>query len=92
MAALERYFLFEMVSFSHACVCVCVCVCVVVQVEGLVGRLERLLRGARVSQVVGRSAVRAISNLMEGDNLAISSSSTRYNTYSTYTWPHLANR
>ncbi|KAG7280251.1 hypothetical protein CRUP_035378 [Coryphaenoides rupestris] len=49
----------------------------VAKVEGLVGRLERLLGGARVSQAVGRSAVRAISNLMEGDHQAISSSSNR---------------
>ncbi|XP_059901663.1 adhesion G-protein coupled receptor G2 [Gadus macrocephalus] len=47
------------------------------QVEELVGRLERLLDGASVPLVVGRIAVRAISNLMEGHHLAISSSTNR---------------
>ncbi|CAL8321279.1 unnamed protein product, partial [Boreogadus saida] len=47
------------------------------QVEQLVARLERLLDGASVPLVVGRIAVRAISNLMEGHHLAISSSTNR---------------
>ncbi|CAL8312893.1 unnamed protein product [Merluccius merluccius] len=48
------------------------------QVEALVGRLEKLLAGASISQAVGHIVVQAISNLMElGSNLAISSSSNR---------------
>ncbi|XP_029935794.1 adhesion G-protein coupled receptor G2 [Myripristis murdjan] len=47
------------------------------QVEQVVGKLEKLLEGPTVSQSVGEKAVSVISNLMEGDATALSSSANR---------------
>ncbi|XP_034416593.1 uncharacterized protein LOC117749883 [Cyclopterus lumpus] len=47
------------------------------QVSQLVGNLEKLLDGPTVSQALGQKAVNVISNLMEGDSLALSVSSSR---------------
>ncbi|XP_071387441.1 adhesion G-protein coupled receptor G4 [Centroberyx affinis] len=47
------------------------------QVEQVVGRLEKLLEGPTVSQSVGQTAINVISNLMEGDALALTASANR---------------
>ncbi|XP_068438460.1 adhesion G-protein coupled receptor G2 [Clinocottus analis] len=47
------------------------------QVSQLVGDLEKLLDGPTVSQALGQKAVNVISNLMEGDAVALSESSNR---------------
>ena len=47
------------------------------QVEQLVGELEKLLDGPTVSQEVGKIAIDIISNLMEGDSVALSASANR---------------
>ncbi|XP_035513031.1 adhesion G-protein coupled receptor G2 [Morone saxatilis] len=47
------------------------------QVAQLVGQLEKLLDGPTVSQAVGQKAIEIISNLMEGDSLALSSSANK---------------
>lgn len=44
-------------------------------------QLEKLLDGPTVSRSVGQKAISVISNLMEGDSLAISESANRYNTH-----------
>lgn len=55
------------------------------QVAQLTGQLEKLLDGPTVSQAVGQKAVNIISNLMEGDALALAASANRYNSHN----PHL---
>ncbi|TMS09080.1 Adhesion G-protein coupled receptor G2 [Larimichthys crocea] len=47
------------------------------QVAQLTGQLEKLLDGPTVSQAVGQKAVNIISNLMEGDALALAASANR---------------
>uniref|UniRef100_UPI003AAC943A uncharacterized protein adgrg2a n=1 Tax=Centroberyx gerrardi TaxID=166262 RepID=UPI003AAC943A len=47
------------------------------QVEQVVGSLEKLLEGPTVSQSVGQTAINVISNLMEGDALALAASANR---------------
>nr|XP_046228020.1 adhesion G-protein coupled receptor G2 isoform X2 [Scatophagus argus] len=47
------------------------------QVAQLAGQLEKLLDGPTVSQAVGQKAINIISNLMEGDSLALSASANR---------------
>ncbi|KAE8279681.1 Adhesion G-protein coupled receptor G2 [Larimichthys crocea] len=46
-------------------------------VAQLTGQLEKLLDGPTVSQAVGQKAVNIISNLMEGDALALAASANR---------------
>lgn len=43
----------------------------------LVGQLEKLLDGPTVSQSVGQKAINIISNLMDGDSVALSASANR---------------
>lgn len=45
----------------------------------MVAELERLLDAPVVSQALGKKAVSIVSNLMEGDPLALDASSNRYN-------------
>ncbi|XP_078018845.1 uncharacterized protein adgrg2a isoform X2 [Epinephelus lanceolatus] len=47
------------------------------QVAQVVGNLEKLLDGPTVSQSVGQKAATVISNLLEGDSLALSASAKR---------------
>ncbi|KAM4605953.1 uncharacterized protein adgrg2a [Polymixia lowei] len=47
------------------------------QVEQVVEKLEKLLEGPSISQSVGQKAINVISNLMEGESLAISTSANR---------------
>ncbi|XP_069552529.1 adhesion G-protein coupled receptor G2-like [Brachyistius frenatus] len=47
------------------------------QVTQLVGNLEKLLDGPSVSQTVGQKAINIISNLMDGESLALSESTNR---------------
>ncbi|XP_054479347.1 adhesion G-protein coupled receptor G6-like [Anoplopoma fimbria] len=47
------------------------------QVAQLAGNLEKLLDGPNVSQALGQKVVKVISNLMEGDSLALSTSANR---------------
>ncbi|XP_023250823.1 adhesion G-protein coupled receptor G2 [Seriola lalandi dorsalis] len=47
------------------------------QVGQMVGQLENLLDGLTVSQAVGQKAVNIISNLMEGDSVALTASANR---------------
>jgi len=51
------------------------------QVSQLVGDLEKLLDGPTISQSLGQMAVNVISNLMDGDSVALSASSDRYNSH-----------
>lgn len=48
------------------------------QVEQLTARLEKLLEGPSVSPSVGQRAVAVVSELMEGDALALSPSASRW--------------
>lgn len=48
------------------------------QVEQVVGQLEKILGGPSVSQAVGQKAISIISNLMEVDTRALSTSAHRY--------------
>ncbi|KAG7231282.1 hypothetical protein INR49_012113 [Caranx melampygus] len=47
------------------------------QVEQMVGQLETLMDAPTVSQAVGQKTVKVISNLMEGDSVALSASANR---------------
>lgn len=48
------------------------------QVEQLTGQLEKLLEGPRVSPSVGQRAVAVVSELMEGNVLALYTSASRW--------------
>lgn len=49
----------------------------ILQVEQMVGQLETLMDAPTVSQAVGQKTVKVISNLMEGDSVALSASANR---------------
>ncbi|XP_022622773.1 adhesion G-protein coupled receptor G2 [Seriola dumerili] len=51
--------------------------CALRRVGQMVGQLENLLDGPTVSQAVGQKAVNIISNLMEGDSVALTASANR---------------
>lgn len=48
------------------------------QVAQLVGNLEKLLDGSSVSKAVGQKVINVVSNLMEGNSVALSASANRY--------------
>lgn len=50
----------------------------VLQVEQLTGQLEKLLEGPSVFPSVGQRAVAVVSELMEGDAVALSTSASRW--------------
>lgn len=54
------------------------------QVGHLVGMLEELLDSPTVSQDLGQKTLNVISNLMDGDSAAVSSSANRFD-------PHASN-